>query len=768
MRYLQTTPCVGLLWLALFASTGHAQQPAPPPASAAMSQEPSAPGLPFAIIGPPPPVAPATIARDAQGRITIRAAQVMAPLRIDGRLEEAFYGSTPPLSDFIQNEPMVGAPATEKTEVWIAFDRANVYVAMRAWESQPDRMVVNEMRRDSQNIWRNGSVSFMFDTYYDRRNAVSFDINALGGRGDTQITDERVYNPDWNPVWDLAVGTFEGGWTVEAAIPFTSLRYRPGRAQVWGFNARRVNRWKNEISFLTRVAEGLGSGGIAQASQAATLVGIEAPPGSRNLDIKPYAISDFASDATATPRIHNDLGGDVGLDIKYGLTQNLTADFTYNTDFAQVEADEQQVDLTRFSLFFPEKREFFLENQGLFRFGGAQGFGAVPFLFHSRRIGLDRRREIPIQAGGRLTGRVGAFDVGVLNIQTDDEPKVGAKGTNFSVVRARRDILRRSSVGALFTRRSVSLSGVGSNETYGLDGRFSFYEHLTFDTYWARTQTAGLIGDDTSYRAQMTYEGDRYGMIAHRLVVGKHFNPEVGFLFRKDIAKYFTRLRFSPRPASIESVRKLSWLGQIDYFENGAGQLVTREIQGEFIVEFENSDMFNLVYLDSYELLEEPFEISPGVTIPVGAYSFGTLRANFTLGQQRAVSGTAFVEEGSFWGGDKTAVGYRQGRVNITSQLAVEPSLSLNRVSLPFGSFTTNLVGSRVTYTITPLMFVSGLVQYNSSANAADTNLRLRWEYQPGSELFIVYNESRDTLHRGFPDLRTRAFIVKINRLFRF
>ena len=195
---------------------------------------------------------------------------------------------------------------------------------------------------------------------------------------------------------------------------------------------------------------------------------------------------------------------------------------------------------------------------------------------------------------------------------------------------------------------------------------------------------------------------------------------------------------------------------------------MTREIQGEFIVEFENSDMFNLVYLDSYELLEEPFEISPGVTIPVGGYSFGTLRASFTLGQQRLVSGTAFVEEGSFWSGDKTAVGYRQGRLNITSQLAVEPSLSLNRVSLPFGSFTTNLVGSRVTYTITPLMFVSGLVQYNSSTNAADTNLRLRWEYQPGSELFIVYNESRDTHHRGFPDLQTRAFIVKINRLFRF
>ena len=394
---------VVLVSLVFVASLGQAQPPSEPAASSsdAPRDEVSSAGLPFAIAGPPPPAPPATIARDTEGRVTVRAVRVTTPPRIDGGLDESFYASTPSLTDFIQTEPTAGAPATEKTEIWLAFDEDNVYVTVRAWESQPDRMVVNEMRRDSPNVWQNGSVSFMFDTYYDRRNAVSFDINAIGGRGDTQITDERVYNSDWNPVWDVAVGTFEGGWTAEAAIPFKSLRYRPGRAQVWGFNARRINRWKNEISFLTRVADGIGAGGIARASQAATLVGIDAPSGSRNLEIKPYAISDLASDTTTTPQVSNELGGDVGLDVKYGLTQNLTADFTYNTDFAQVGADEQQVDLTRFSLFFPEKREFFLENQGVFRFGGAQGFGAVPFLFQSRRIGLDGGSQVPIQAGGR-------------------------------------------------------------------------------------------------------------------------------------------------------------------------------------------------------------------------------------------------------------------------------------------------------------------------------------------------------------------------------
>ena len=325
------------------------------------------------IDGPPPPVPPAVISRDAQGRATVRAIQLIAPLRIDGRLDEALYTSVPPISDFIQTEPTASAPATEKTEVWIAFNRANIYVAVRAWHSRPDRMVVNEMRRDSMNIFQNENFSFIFDTYYDRRNGVEFAFTPHGGRTDAQFTNESQYNGDWNPIWELAVGRFDGGWTAEAALPFKSLRYRPGRAQIWGFNARRFNPWKNEISHLTPIPNALGQLGLMHSSLAATLVGLEVPSGSRNLEIKPYAISDLTSDTTATPRISNDLGGDFGLDVKYGLTQNLTADFTYNTDFAQVEADQQQVNLTRFSLFFPEKREFFLENRGLFQFGGAGG-----------------------------------------------------------------------------------------------------------------------------------------------------------------------------------------------------------------------------------------------------------------------------------------------------------------------------------------------------------------------------------------------------------
>ena len=411
-------------------------------------------------------MAPAVIARDDEGRATVRAVRVTAPLRLDGRLDEAVYSSVSSIGDFIQQDPQEGPPATERTEAWIFFDESSLYVAFRLWESRPDALVANEMRRDNPNIFQNDHIAFLLDTFYDRRNGIELCINPVGGRWDGQITDERNARGDWNPIWDLKVGRFPGGWTVETMIPFKSLRYRPGRAQIWGFNVRRFNRGKNETSFLTRVPRSMGQQGLFHASLAATMVGLEVPRGSKKVEIKPYAVSSLTSDETATPRISNDFSKDAGVDVKYGLTQNLTADFTYNTDFAQVEADEQQVNLTRFSLFFPEKREFFLENQGLFGFGGSSGNATAdtPVLFYSRRIGFDRGRAVPIEVGGRVTGRMGRVSLGALNIESDDERPSGSVRTNISVVRVKRDILRRSSVGLIVTGRSLAETGVGASQ----------------------------------------------------------------------------------------------------------------------------------------------------------------------------------------------------------------------------------------------------------------------------------------------------------------
>ena len=562
---------------------------------------------------------------------------------------------------------------------------------------------------------------------------------------------------------------------MEAAIPFKSLRYQPGAAQVWGFNARRNNKWKNEISFLARIpaAFGLGRGSFA-ASLFPTLTGIDAPPGSKNLELKPYAVGDLTTDRSGPAAIVNDPDGHVGLDVKYGVTQSLTADFTYNPDFAQVEADEQQVNLTRFSLFFPEKREFFLENQGTFSFGAsATGVsntpvGDTPLLFYSRRIGLNQGLEVPVLGGGRLTGRVGRFSIGAIDIGTRDAPKAGASATNFSVLRLRRDILRRSSVGVMATRRSVAQAGPGANDAYGVDGTFAFFANLSVNTYWAKTRTAGRGGTDTSYRTQMEYAGDRYGVQLDRLVVGDSFNPEVGFVRRSNIREHVGQFRFSPRPKRIRSVRKFSGIGTYTYIDDLAGSLQTRTADGEFAIELQNSDRFSVGFLDDFERLAQPFAVTPSAKVAPGAYDFATARVGYTFGQQRPVSGNLLIEHGSFYNGHRTSIGFSRTRVNLTPRFSLEPNASINWVDLPGGAFTTNLVGSRVTYTMTPLMFTSALVQYNSTTRRTSANVRLRWEYRPGSELFVVYNEDRETLLSRFPDLQNRAFIVKINRLFRF
>ena len=732
---------------------------------------------------PPEPIAPEVVNRNPEGRATVRAVRVSQPLRIDGALDEILYRDVRSISDFIQVEPDGGQAATERTETWIAFDDDYVYVSFKVWDSRMDTLIATEMRRDSTNSWQgNDLVSFIFDTFYDQRTSFTFTMNPLGGRSDGTMVNDRQYSSDWNPVWDMQAGRFDGGWAVEAAVPFKSLRYQPGIAQVWGFNAMRVKRSKNEVSTLTLVPPARGQSGFQQAQFAATLVGIEAPRGGANLDIKPYAISNLTTNTTATPQISNHPEAEGGLDVKYGVTQGLVADLTVNTDFAQVEADEQQINLTRFNLFFPEKRDFFLENQGTFSFGGvpinsaggnfAGGFigvsNAAPIMFYSRRIGLYQDHEVPLNVGGRLTGRAGKYSVGVLNIQTGDkEEEFGAPATNFSVVRVKRDVLRRSSIGLLFTNRSNATIGSGANRAYGIDGTFAFFENLQINTYWAGTDTEGLGSrDDTSYRGQLDYSGDRYTVQLEHLKIGDDFNPEVGFLRRDDMVREYARFKFSPRPRSRSAIRKYVYDAAIEYIEDGAGRLESRERAAEFALEFQSADRLSVNYTNSFEFLPVPSSIV-GVVLPVGEYNFDTFRVGYSIGQQRVVSANVTAEFGTFYNGHKTSFSAMRGRMPITNQLSVEPTYTFNHVTLEQGKSVTHLAGSRVTYSMTPLMFVSALLQFNSGTSSVSTNARFRWEYRPGSELFVVYNEERNTLTPSFPSLNNRAFIVKINRLFR-
>ena len=765
----------------------------PPAQPAGFSSVTAAPTV--LIDGPAPPVAPETVSRDTAGRATVRAVRLSTPLRVDGILDDGIYETVPSIEGFVQQLPIEGAPTTERTEAWVFFNDDAVYVAARLWSDVPEsEWIANEMQRDSFQIINNDYFSVGIDTFYDRRNGFAFMVTPIGGFFDYEITDEGNPNNDWNPIWESSTGRFNGGWTVEMEVPFKSLRFRPGIGQVWGLQLGRRIRYKNETAYLTTVPISAGPG-MFRLSAAGTLTGLEVPSGNRRFEIKPYAIGSSNTNLTSTPQILNEAAYDGGLDVKYGVTQNLTADFTVNTDFAQVEADEAQLNLSRFNLFFPEKREFFLEGRGIFDFGraagnaggqfratrlGGSGFfggGDVPTVFYSRRIGLTAGETVPILGGARLIGKAGRYSIGALNIQTDDVPD-GAIGTNFTVFRLKRDILRRSRIGGIFTGRSRSTSGPDTNEAFGLDGAFSFYDNVNLYGYYARTRTRGrelepgAQGNDDSYQAAFNYTGDLYGLQVEHLVVGDAFNPEVGFVRRDDFLRNYALARFSPRP-SMDAVRQFTWEGSYDYFENGAGVQETRIAQGIFGIEFENSDRLSANYEQRYDFVPAEFNAAGVVPIPIGEYDYRSIFLSYAMGQQRRVSGTLSLWQGGYYHGDITAVGYQRGRVEITPQFSLEPGVSVNHIALPDTMYTVPLVTSRVTYTFTPRMFFGGLIQYSPISESVSANLRLRWEYQPGSELFIVYNDQRNMADfsfgsRRWPELQNRAFVIKFNRLFRF
>lgn len=734
------------------------------------------------IDGSPAPVLPESITRDDLGRATVRAIRLDQPLVLDGRLDDPVYRDFEPFGGFVQVVPVAGDPSSERTDVWVAFDDENIYVTCRCWDgASPDAWVINELRRDTPGLRNNEHFGVMFDTFYDRRNGMIFYANALGARADYAVIDEGSPNSDWNPVWNVAGGEFDGGWVVEMAIPFKSLRYTSGADQMWGIQLRRSIRHKNEWTYLNPVPPFLaGPQAMNRISAGGTVVGLDLPPAGNNLELKPYAIGGLSTNRLSDPVVDNDLTGDVGLDLKYGITANLTADVTYNTDFAQVEVDEQQVNLTRFSLFFPEKRDFFLEGRGVFDFGtggsggfrgGGGGFGRGggdrPTLFYSRRIGLDQGEVIPIQGGGRVTGKLGPFNVGLVNIQTGDVEAAGIDGTNFSVVRLKRDILGRSSIGALFTNRSIAVDGGGASQAYGVDGTFGFGQDVQIGAYWARTEVPTVTADSESWQVAAAHTGDLYGGTASYLKVGEGFTPEVGFLRRSDFVKSAGSLRFSPRPTAIEAIRKLTWEASLDHFDDGAGRLQSRRQQVQFDVEMENSDRFSIERTREFERIDAPFAISSDQDIPEGRYTFTSQRVSYNAGPQRRLAGNISYSWGAFYHGSIRSLSVNQGRLVLSNNLSLEPGVSFNRLDLPEGATTQSVFRLRTDYAFTPRMFASALLQYNEADQILSSNVRFRWEYAPGSELFLVWTDERDRSPQG-TGLRTRGLAIKMTRLLRY
>ncbi|MGD8698603.1 MAG: DUF5916 domain-containing protein, partial [Gemmatimonadales bacterium] len=603
-------------------------------------------------------------------------------------------------------------------------------------------------------------IEVILDSFRDRRNAYYFATNPRGVLVDGLITDESEdIDLNWDAVWDVRATTTTEGWTAEFEIPLRSIRFpaRDGR-QTWGFNVQRVVARKNEQSLWTSWSR--DNQGLNRVSRAGELTGLESLPGGLDLYIKPYVLGEAGRDYIEEPDGDVAWDGAIGLDAKLGLASGQVLDLTINTDFAQVEADDEQVDLTRFNLFFPEKREFFLENAGIFEFGSA-GF-RVPdiLLFFSRRIGLAEGQTVPILGGGRFTGRAGRQTLGFLNVVTGKEEDLGAPVTNFTVGRIKRDVGQRSYVGGIVTSR-LEEGGV-SNVAGGVDWNFWFTGQMVLEGFYARTSDSGPGGEDYSLKATLDYTGDWLGWRFEHLEIGPEMLPGIGFIRRHDIATTSGSIRFTPRPP-INGLRKIDIRNSFDYIASVSTRgLLDRRWEIDISPELDSGDEGGVELVYEFQRLDSEFELAPDVIVPPGDYETWTVDFELGTSPARPVSLELGGGFGGFWGGERWGAG---AEIAFNSpHIGFALSYDHNDVDVPDGAFTTDLVRGRLKLAANTRLFGNALLQYNSQSGSFSANLRIDWIHRPGSDLFIVFNERRDIVgSRWNPD--SRAFIVKLTYL---
>jgi hypothetical protein len=687
----------------------------------------------------------------------VTAVRVSGPITVDGELDEPEWQLAEPAGNFIQRLPRTGEPATEPTEVRLIYDDTNLYVGVHCFDSLGRKgITIKDIKRD---FWTLDSDGFqiVIDTFDDDQNSFLFGTNPGGAKFDMQIGgDGAAGNTSWNGIWHVQTRITDEGWQVEMAIPFRTLRFSNKPVQVWGVNFERRVRRKFEDSYWAPLPAAFRLGRVSLAGR---LEGIEGIRPGRNLYIKPYALN-------AAQRLQGDdfdLKPELGFDVKYAVGTQSTFDLTVNTDFAQVEADEQQINLTRFSLFFPEKREFFLENAGIFGFGRSRvgGYRTDLIPFFTRRIGLSQdRRLVPILGGARFSGRAGRNSFGLLSMQTDDI--FGVPSTNYSVMRARRDLLQKSDVGFLFVNKAPQ--GGDDNRTYGADANFRVLQYLELSSSVLRTDSPGRPGDDLAANFEVAWRDSLFDLEARHQTIQANFNPEVGFVQRGAIKRSSGIFTLTPRPRErISSVRYLGPSFSIDYITDQANVLETRLLKGSFDVVFHNGAELSVGRRADFERLTSPFPIRPTQLIAPGDYNFEEWFVSFFSDKSRIITGQAGLTSGSFWDGNRDA--YLLGLdLQPGYRFSAGALISYNDISLPSGEFRTNLIAAKVRYLFSTRMFFNSLIQYNSDTREVSSNLRFHFIYRPLSDFFLVFNERRSA--NG--DVADRALVAKFTYILAF
>lgn len=713
----------------------------------------------------------------------VTAVEAEAPLRVDGVLDEAAWVESFSASDFRQREPAEGEPATERTEVRVLVDERTLYIGVMAYDSDPSGIIARILQRDQlmQSGFGGGgpefagddAIAILFDPFHTHRNGVVFATNPNGAIFDALLTDEgREFNVDWQTVWEVAAAVTDDGWSAEFAIPFRSLRY-PTNAEnaPWGFNVYRVIRRKNEEVLWSSWLR--GEEGFQRVSRAGHLEGLDNLPRSNlNLEIKPFLLGGGTQQEAGPADTDIDGRYDLGVDLKYEVRPGLTFDGTVNTDFAQVEVDNQQVNLTRFSLFFPEKRDFFLENAGVFEFGTRGGFEPPPFLmFFSRRIGISSEGVIPILAGGRLTGRIGGQTVGVLNVVTDRQEFVTSTDStptisvidreNFAVGRFKRDIGSNNYVGAMITDRRSSHR---SNTVGGVDFSAWPTSKLNVQGYLAGTTSSdGPSG--TSYRLGAQYQSDFFNADGQHIYVDPDVETAMGFVLRKDLRRSELNLRIVPRP-NVLGLRRVSVFTRGNYQTRTDGILQDWRLSTGISPTWNTGDDFVLFLARGFTRLDEGFDLSDEVFIPAGDYDVWEIGgfANSSTNRPVFVSIRGGYEQ--FYEGRRLEL---SGDITLAANanLSLTGGLSHNHVDTPFGVLDADIGSLRVSVAASTKLFANALVQYNSLDNVLSANIRLNYIYRPGSDFFLVFTEERGSVS-SLSSFRNRGLVAKLTYLSRF
>jgi hypothetical protein len=722
-----------------------------------------------------------SFARAARARPTpvARAQRITTPPAIDGRLDEEMWRTGTPITDFVQRELNEGVPASERTEVRLATDGVYLYVGARMFDREPGLIVPGEKIRDVQ-LANSDHIALVFDTYHDRQNGFVFATTPSGIEYDGQVIREGEgggsavagqnrmqagagggFNVNWDASWTVATSVDSLGWTAEFRIPYSTLRYQAGSAeQTWGLNVSRSIRRKNEELYWSFIPRQFNLHRLSLAGSLTNLI----VPTRRIQTITPYVLTSAQRqwpDGVATSRFPTEVGGD----IKYGVTPALTLDLTYNTDFAQVEVDDQRVNLTRFPVFFPEKRPFFLENAGTFSAGTPQAVD----LFFTRRIGISNQgTPQQILGGGRLSGRLGRTTIGLLQMVTD-APDAASDGQSYTVGRATRELSTRSRIGAMVVQRLSTADGADVNRTFAVDGRLGLGQRWTSDLWAARTTTRDLDGDANAFSGRLAYQTNVWNHNVRVAQVGEHFNPEVGFMSRpggyRTVDASLMRLVRKPEWAWFRQWNPhVSYRGfqgiEDDFYQTGYVHVDLTEI------EFANSTRFGPEYNISHEGLQRPFTIAPGVVIPPGSYDWGTLGFDYTTDPSENLWATGRFDVGDFWSGRRTG---GSGTVTVRRGAAFSGSFTAdyNDVRLPEGNFISSLQAVRLNYFFTPRVFVQTLTQFNNQQRIWSANVRFGWLNTAGTGLFIVVNDGREAT--GFFDWmrpQQRTVFMKFTRQF--